>query len=119
MNSANTQQYKRNANFDISVRTTTDNRKARSNIDRETIIFDLSNEKLRPDSALRPLYVGDLRYKGAKKNSTGSYDEEDVVNLLLETFSPQYEQAKEFIITFAAPKSRQNFLHYYEINASS
>jgi DNA excision repair protein ERCC-3 len=37
----------------------------------------------------------------------------------LESFSPKYKLAYDFIISIAEPKSRQEFIHYYEINPSS
>lgn len=39
--------------------------------------------------------------------------------MLLESFSPNYKLAKDFIINIAEPKSRQQFLHNYEINPAS
>ena len=37
----------------------------------------------------------------------------------MESFSPKYKLAYDFIISIAEPKSRQEFIHYYEINPSS
>lgn len=41
------------------------------------------------------------------------------MNLFLESFSPKYKQCYDFVISIAEPKSRQEFIHYYEINPSS
>lgn len=42
-----------------------------------------------------------------------------VINLFLECFSPKYKEVYDFVISIAEPKSRQAFIHYYEINPSS
>lgn len=42
-----------------------------------------------------------------------------MINLILESFSPKYKLAYDFIISIAEPKSRQEYIHYYEINPSS
>jgi DNA excision repair protein ERCC-3 len=41
------------------------------------------------------------------------------VNVFLESFSPKYKLCYDFVISIAEPKSRQEFIHYYEINPSS
>ena len=37
----------------------------------------------------------------------------------MECFSPRYKEVYDFVISIAEPKSRQAFIHYYEINPSS
>lgn len=41
------------------------------------------------------------------------------MNIFLESFSPKYKLAYDFVISIAEPKSRQEFIHYYEVNPSS
>lgn len=69
--------------------------------------------------------MGDLRRKFyKKKNQSGYYEKredvsEEVIDLVLEAFSPNYKKVYDFLITIAEPKSRQEFIHNYEINPAS
>lgn len=63
----------------------------------ETAVQDFSNLKLRPDHQSRPVYVsGDMR-------------------IFLETFSPIYKQAYDFLVAIAEPVSRPEQLHEYRL----
>lgn len=57
--------------------------------------------KLRDDYAVRPLWVA----------PDG--------NIFLETFSPLYKQAQDFLITIAEPVSRPETIHQYKLTAYS
>ena len=87
--------------------------------------FDLSHLPLKEDHANCPLWVGDLRRKYYKKRGkSGVYlknseESEEIIDLILEAFSPSYKRAYDFVITIAEPKSRQEFIHNYEINPAS
>ena len=85
--------------------------------------FDLSQEPLKPEHAELPLWVGDLRKKHYTKMVNNverrTEDSEVVINLFLEAFSPKYKLVYDFVISVAEPKSRQEFIHYYEINPAS
>lgn len=78
-------------------------RKANYNIDiggegdEQTVIQDFSDLRLRPDHDSRPVYVsGDMR-------------------IFLETFSPIYRQAYDFLVAIAEPVSRPEQLHEYRL----
>lgn len=62
--------------------------------------YDFSHLRLKPDSERRPLWVCD-RY------------------VLLESFSPIYRQAYDFLIAIAEPISRPDFIHEYKITKYS
>ena len=109
-------------------RSSSDLKKIRTNNPNPTTInFDFSRYELKPDADKKPLWIGDLREKKVRKNPGSSEiksqeigtDKEKVVNLILETFTPSYEQAKDFVTLIAQPISRQDYFHYYKINASS
>lgn len=60
-------------------------------------VRDFSNLGLRPDHVSRPVWVsGDMR-------------------ILLETFSPIYKQAYDFLVAIAEPVSRPELLHEYRL----
>ncbi|KAK3322461.1 P-loop containing nucleoside triphosphate hydrolase protein [Apodospora peruviana] len=63
---------------------------------------DFSYLKLKPDHQNRPLFI----------------DPEKGV-IVLECFSPLAEQAKDFLVTIAEPKSRPEFLHEYHLTTHS
>lgn len=63
---------------------------------------DFSSLQLRPDHASRPLWIDPGR---------GIF--------MLERFSPLAEQATDFLITIAEPRSRPTFIHEYRITAHS
>lgn len=63
----------------------------------ETATLDFSSLQLRPDHATRPVYVsGDMR-------------------IFLETFSPIYKQAYDFLVAIAEPVSRPEQVHEYRL----
>lgn len=65
--------------------------------DDEGAIKDFSELKLRPDHLSRPVYVsGDMR-------------------IFLETFSPVYRQAYDFLVAIAEPVSRPEHIHEYRL----
>ncbi|KAK5137792.1 hypothetical protein LTR08_007364 [Meristemomyces frigidus] len=63
---------------------------------------DFSNEALKPDHRLRPLWID--RYNG---------------RVVLETFSPSFKQAQNFLINIAEPQSRTTNMHEYTISPHS
>ncbi|OCF45679.1 DNA excision repair protein ERCC-3 [Kwoniella heveanensis CBS 569] len=62
---------------------------------------DLSNQELKPDHALRPLWVDD---KG---------------NIIVEAFAPFARQAQDFLVAIAEPVSRPSLVHEYRITKPS
>lgn len=67
------------------------------NEDADAEVKDFSHLSLRPDHASRPVYVsGDKR-------------------IFLETFSPIYKQAYDFLVAIAEPVSRPEQLHEYRL----
>ncbi|KAK5119869.1 hypothetical protein LTR85_007195 [Meristemomyces frigidus] len=63
---------------------------------------DFFNEALKPDHRLRPLWID--RYNG---------------RVVLETFSPSFKQAQNFLINIAEPQSRTTNMHEYTISPHS
>ena len=63
---------------------------------------DLSALELKPDHYDRPLWIDGRTNK-----------------ITLETFSPAFKQAQDFLITIAEPKSRPQFLHEYQLTPHS
>ncbi|KAF2721082.1 DNA repair helicase rad25 [Polychaeton citri CBS 116435] len=63
---------------------------------------DLSALDLKPDHRLRPLWLN-----------------ADSGRVVLETFSPSFKQAQNFLINIAEPQSRTTNIHEYTINAHS
>ncbi|EMC94129.1 hypothetical protein BAUCODRAFT_221487 [Baudoinia panamericana UAMH 10762] len=63
---------------------------------------DFVDEQLKPDHRLRPLWID--RHRG---------------RVVLETFSPSFKQAQNFLINIAEPQSRTTNMHEYTINAHS
>lgn len=63
---------------------------------------DFSYLKLKPDHASRPLWISPLDGR-----------------VYLESFSPLFEQAQDFLVTIAEPVSRPNFIHEYRITTHS
>lgn len=63
---------------------------------------DFFNEPLKPDHRLRPLWID--RYNG---------------RVVLETFSPSFKQAQNFLINIAEPQSRTTNMHEYTISPHS
>lgn len=63
---------------------------------------DFSDEPLKPDHRLRPLWID--RYNG---------------RVVLETFSPSFKQAQNFLINIAEPQSRTTNMHEYTISPHS
>ncbi|KAK4186913.1 P-loop containing nucleoside triphosphate hydrolase protein [Podospora australis] len=75
------------------------------NYDSATPFFkrrDFSHYPLKPDHQNRPLWI-----------------EPDKGTIVLERFSPLAEQATDFLITIAEPKSRPTFLHEYALTTHS
>lgn len=65
--------------------------------DEDAVVKDYTNLPLRPDHESRPVYVsGDMR-------------------IFLETFSPVYKQAYDFLVAIAEPVSRPEQLHEYRL----
>jgi DNA excision repair protein ERCC-3 len=60
---------------------------------------DFSSLKLKPDHETRPVWVSADR------------------RILLETFSPIYKQAYDFLVAIAEPVSRPEFMHEYRLTA--
>lgn len=65
-------------------------------------VSDLSKLELKPDHHDRPLWIDGRTNK-----------------ITLETFSPTFRQAQDFLITIAEPKSRPTFLHEYQLTPHS
>lgn len=63
---------------------------------------DLSDLELKPDHAVRPLWLDPEKGK-----------------VVLETFSPSFKQAQNFLINIAEPQSRTTNVHEYTITAHS
>lgn len=63
---------------------------------------DLSDLQLKPDHSLRPLWL-----------------DPDKGKVVLETFSPSFKQAQNFLINIAEPQSRTTNVHEYTITAHS
>ncbi|KAK4544158.1 hypothetical protein LTR36_004368 [Oleoguttula mirabilis] len=63
---------------------------------------DFFNEALKPDHRVRPLWID--RYNG---------------RVVLETFSPSFKQAQNFLINIAEPQSRTTNMHEYTISPHS
>lgn len=63
---------------------------------------DFSYLKLKPDHASRPLWISPNDGR-----------------IILEGFSPLFEQAQDFLVTIAEPISRPSFIHEYRITAYS
>lgn len=63
---------------------------------------DLSSLQLKPDHAVRPLWLDPEKGK-----------------VVLETFSPSFKQAQNFLINIAEPQSRTTNIHEYTITAHS
>ncbi|WVQ63251.1 uncharacterized protein L199_001402 [Kwoniella botswanensis] len=63
--------------------------------------IDLSNQALKSDHALRPLWVDD---KG---------------NIIVEAFAPFARQAQDFLVAIAEPVSRPSLIHEYRITKPS
>lgn len=69
-----------------------------------SIEHDFSNMKLKPDSESRPLYVV-FRHGSAY--------------VYLETFSPHFQRAYDFVIAISDPISRPEFVHEYKVSSYS
>lgn len=65
-------------------------------------VSDFSYLNLKPDNASRPLWINPLDGR-----------------IYLESFSPLFEQAQDFLITIAEPVSRPSFIHEYRITTHS
>lgn len=63
---------------------------------------DLSSLELKPDHAIRPLWLDPEKGR-----------------IVLETFSPSFKQAQNFLINIAEPQSRTTNVHEYTITAHS
>ncbi|KAK3679799.1 DNA repair helicase RAD25 [Recurvomyces mirabilis] len=63
---------------------------------------DFSDLQLKPDHRLRPLWLDHIKGR-----------------VVLETFSPSFKQAQNFLINIAEPQSRTNNMHEYTITAHS
>ncbi|KAK4991618.1 DNA repair helicase RAD25 [Elasticomyces elasticus] len=63
---------------------------------------DMSNLELKPDHASRPLWLDPERGR-----------------LVLETFSPAFTRAQNFLINIAEPQSRTSHIHEYTITGNS
>ncbi|KAK3070666.1 DNA repair helicase RAD25, partial [Teratosphaeriaceae sp. CCFEE 6253] len=63
---------------------------------------DFADQELKPDHRLRPLWLDPVHGK-----------------VVLETFSPSFKQAQNFLINIAEPQSRTNNMHEYTITAHS
>ena len=76
---------------------------------------------LKPDHWGKPLAIGELSKKLYNKTSKPSEetDFEWAFNLYLETFTEDFTQAYEFVVCIANPKSRQEFIQSFEVNAAS
>lgn len=87
----------------------------------------LNSKKHKPVNFLRgnhmeyPLAVGDLIKKFYKSSSKANKEEnyELAFNLFLETFTDKFNEAYEFVVCIANPKSRQEFIQSFEVNAAS
>ena len=77
--------------------------------------------QLKPDQSLKPLAIGEISKKAYDKNSKSSNetDFELAFNLYLETFTEEFTPAYEFVVCIANPKSRQEFIQTFEVNAAS
>lgn len=73
--------------------------------DDENLRYDLSNLRLKPDHENRPIWIH------------SSKSDEAVV--ILESFSPLFKQAQDFLVAIAEPQSRPQHLHEYRINDQS
>jgi len=72
--------------------------------------YDYGNLQMKVDADNRPLYV--VSEEDEFGRVTGA-------KILLETFSPIYQQAYDFIIAIAEPITRPEFIHEYRINQFS
>ena len=63
---------------------------------------DFADQQLKPDHRLRPLWLDPIKGR-----------------VVLETFSPSFRQAQNFLINIAEPQSRTNNMHEYTITAHS
>ncbi|GMM28394.1 TFIIH/NER complex ATPase/helicase subunit [Martiniozyma asiatica (nom. inval.)] len=63
---------------------------------------DFSYLKLKPDHAARPIWISPSDAK-----------------IYLESFSPLFEQAQDFLVTIAEPVSRPSFIHEYKLTTHS
>lgn len=76
---------------------------------------------MKADHQEYPLFVGDLikKFYNNSKPSSKQEESEQVVEVFVETFSPKFKECYEFIVQIAETKSRQEFIHTYEINPAS
>jgi len=74
--------------------------------------YDCSNRNLKMDNLKNPLILGELvkKYYNESKKTKNKGEFEYVIELFLETFSPNFKEAYEFVVLIAEPKSRQEFI---------
>ena len=86
-----------------------------------TLSYDNSTIPMKANNHELPLYVGNMVKKyfevdgHKKKNAAYEY----IVELILETFNPAFKDGYEFVSLIAEPRSRQEFIQSFEINAAS
>lgn len=83
--------------------------------------YDLTDRQLKPDSSSCPLMIGDIvkKYYNKESGKKSEKDYEEVLELFLETFSPNFKDAYEFIVIVAEPNSRQEFIQTYHLKPAS
>ena len=86
-----------------------------------SLSYDNSALSMKHYHAELPLYVGNMIKKyfetDPQKQKNSSY--EYIVELFLETFNPSFKEGYEFVSLIAEPRSRQEFIQSFEINAAS
>lgn len=88
-----------------------------------TLSYDNSMLALKQNHAELPLYVGNMIKKffdpDPQKQKSSQSAFEYIVELLLETFNPNFKEGYEFVSLVAEARSRQEFIQSFEINAAS
>lgn len=66
----------------------------------EHVSYDFSQKRMKKEQFNYPLFVGDLikKHYNNGKSSKKTQDSEYVVEVILETFSPQFKECYEFIV---------------------
>lgn len=87
-----------------------------------TLSYDNSGLNLKANHADLPLYVGNMIKKffdpdPQKQKNSAAY--EYIVELFLESFNCAFKEGYEFVSLIAEPRSRQEFIQSFEINAAS
>ena len=78
-------------------------------------IYDFSHIQLKPNHASLPLWIIWLQGNGLM----GTENRPDENRIILEAFSPDYQQASEFLGTIAEPVSRPTHIHEYKLTKYS